>query len=56
MSLAKRINQVIGDEGIKTDISITLTNASALKLGAVIIGSILISYLAITTVKGVAKA
>ena len=52
MSLARRLNQIVGDEGIKTDISITLTNASALKLGGVIVGSILISYLAIAVVKG----
>lgn len=51
MSLLRKIDQVVGEEGIKTDITITLTNASALKLGGVIIGSILISYLLIGAVK-----
>ena len=51
MSLLRKIDQVVGEEGIKTDITITLTNASALKLGSVIIGAILISYLLIGAVK-----
>lgn len=51
MSLLRKIDQVVGEEGIKTDITITLTNASALKLGGVIIGCILISYLLIGAVK-----
>lgn len=33
------LDKVIGDEGIKSDIAITLTDASAVKLGAVLLWS-----------------
>lgn len=33
------IDKVVGDDGIKTDLDITLTDASAAKLAIVIIGS-----------------
>ncbi|MCB9448698.1 MAG: hypothetical protein H6585_10175 [Flavobacteriales bacterium] len=54
-NLFSLIDQTIGEEGIRTDLKITMTPQTAWTLGAVIVGSIVVGGIALEFIKGIIK-
>ena len=49
------LDNTIGEEGIKTDLKITLTPHTAWRLGAVILGAIIAGGIAMEFIKGIRR-